>query len=551
MEKDDHKEQNSAFSDFLRALGLSNHKIANPEPAVERQKNETEKETPLEQTAEEPIEPQEPDPQQEIVLSTWKTGKHRKIIIAIIALPALFFIGWYFLPLLAEPIPPGEDVAASFNSRYITVSDLKDFIVLESGGQQDIEINTLEAYRQILRMMAVEQIVQARASQKGIEQRDEVRHNLQDLIKDASIDTLVHQIAQRELSAESIPKYEVQQYYDNNRQQYSERNFSDVEHEIREILVRTKEKDFFPQYIDELKKATGLEVNFELLRTLGTTEESMEQAVSLRGDEALFNVHGRRYSLKNFYTEFRELPVLYQNQFSDYESRRQLLEQFIAKELLMEEAGDESENESKQHNLEELKVQYLSQLLHQEEVENRITEPMEEEIQRYYEKNKQNFVIPPRVKISLIGISEGKNGENREQATKKAQEALATLQGGTEFAEVAKLYSEDNSAEEGGEIGLWLVQSHLPRDLGKAIFSLKSGETSKIIRSQNTIYIIKINERIEPEQITYDNAKTEIVAHLKEEQHMKLQQEMEMSLFTEAGFTIYNRTLRKLVKGQL
>jgi uncharacterized phage protein gp47/JayE len=90
------------------------------------------------------------------------------------------------------------------------------------------------------------------------------------------------------------------------------------------------------------------------------------------------------------------------------------LEQFVAKELLLEETGDTSENAVEQHGLEELKAQYLTQLLHQEEVETRITEPEEAEIQRYYEKNKKNFVIPARVRISLIGISEGKDGETDE-----------------------------------------------------------------------------------------------------------------------------------------
>jgi parvulin-like peptidyl-prolyl isomerase len=556
MEQEDHKEQNSAFSDFLGALGLSSGKKPEPLPAHEAETPESATvtpEPPLIPEAEEP--PAEPPPSPEST-PRWIIGevppkprKPRRAIIAAVIFLAAGLTLWHFWPLLTEPKPPGEDVVASFNNRNITVSDLKDFIVLESGGREDITLTSLEQYRRVIRVMAVEQIVQARAAQKGLEQRDEVRHNLQDLINDASIDTLVHQIAQRELSAESIPKYEVQQYYDQNRAQYGDRNFSDVEHEIREILVREKQKDFFPQYIEELKKTTGLEVNFELLAALGATDETMEQAVSLRGDEALFNVHGRRYTLKNFYTEFRELPAAYQKQFATYETRRQLLEQFAAKELLLEETGDASENKTEQHSLEELKTQYLTQLLHQEEVEDRITEPTEEETQRYYEKNKKNFVIPARVKISLIWIGEGQNGENREQAAKKADEALAALQSGTDFAEAAKRYSEDYSAEAGGEITQWVVQSHLPRDLGKAIFALKTGETSKAIRSQNALFIVKINERVEEEQLSYDDAKAEITAHLKEEQHSALQREMETALFKEAGFTIYNKTLRKLLKG--
>jgi hypothetical protein len=572
MEQEDHKEQSSAFSDFLGALGFSGGKKpppegettgrGKPEPAAETPEPPPPEHTaivpeppPEPETTEPPkgVEPTEPDaaPGWVIVESVRKHKFPRKVIIAVTALLTALCALWYFWPRLSEPFPPGEDVVAAFNNRYITVSGLKDFIVLESGGREDIEITSLEQYRQIIRIMAVEQIVQARAAQKSIVERDEVRHNLQDLINDASIDTLVHQIAQRELSEEAIPKYEVQQYYDNNRQQYGDRNFSDVEHEIREILIRAKQQDFFPQYIEELKRATGLEVNFDLLDTLGTTDESMAEAVSLRGDEALFNVHGRRYTLKNFYTEFKELPAMYQEQFSNYETRRQLLEQFIAKELLLEETGDASENKIEQHSLEELKAQYLTQLLHQEEVESRITEPEEAEILSFYEKNKKNFVIPVRVRISLVWISEGENGENREQARKKAQEALAALQSGTEFAEAAKLYSEDYSAGAGGEIGQWIVQENLPRDLGRAIFSLKAGETSGVIESGSALYIVKIDERVEEEQMAYDDAKEAIITHLKQEQHNRLQQEMETSLFKDAGFTIYNRTLRKLLKGKI
>jgi parvulin-like peptidyl-prolyl isomerase len=594
--KQEDREQTSAFSDFLEALGLSGDKKTQPEteipeppqnpepvikapesppetgtaespegsietgvdskpitdqPLMSQEKGENEQEK-IVGIIENPVESK--DQRALVLLSPQPVRKRkssRKVILAAIVLLAAFCAFWYFRPPLTEPIPPGQDVVAAFNNRYITVSDLKDFIFLESGGQEDIDINSLEQYRQIIRIMAVEQIVQARAAQKGIAKRDDVKHNLQDLINDAGIETLVHQIAQRELSEEAIPKYEVQQYYDNNRQQYGEQNFSDVEHEIREILIRAKEQDFFPKYIEELKRATGLEVNFELLDTLGTTDESMAGAVSLRGDEALFNVHGRRYTLKNFYTEFRELPAVYQEQFSTNEARRQLLEQFAAKELLLEETGDTSENELEQHSLEELRAQYLTQLLHQEEVESRVTEPEEAEIIAFYEKNKEKFVIPVRVRISLIGISEGRNGENREQARKKAQEALGALRGGMEFAEAAKLYSEDHSAGTGGEMMEWVVQSYLPRDLGKAIFALKTGETSGIIESENALYIIKINERTEEEKVSYDDAKKAVIAYLKQEQHSRLQEEMETALFKEAGFTIYNRTLRNLLKGKI
>ena len=143
MEQEDPKEPNSAFSDFLGAMGMSGRGKAKPEPSAETPEDETITEPLPGAPAVEAAETPEPAPQRETAPPIRKTGGHRKTIMALIALFAAGCAVWYFWPLLAEPVPPGEDVAASFNNRHITVSDLKDFIVLESGGRQDIEINTL------------------------------------------------------------------------------------------------------------------------------------------------------------------------------------------------------------------------------------------------------------------------------------------------------------------------------------------------------------------------------------------------------------------------
>jgi hypothetical protein len=536
MTGENNNENSSALSDMLRAIGFSTKakKEAAGTPSEPQESGKTIREF------ENPVSGEE----ERQAFSVKKNKKTLKIVTG-----GIFFLlsayGLYYLwPFLMEETPPGEDVVASFNNRNISVSDLKDFIALESGGREAPEIDTVEGYGRVLRMMALEQIIQEWAAKRGIDQREDVQHTLKDLLDDSSIDQLIHQIQQKELSAESIPKYEVQEYYDNNREQYGERNFSDVEHEIRDILVSEKEKDFFPKYIDELKKTVGLEVNFELLKL-------PEKEYTLRRDEALFSVHGRRYTIGDYYTEFNELPGDYQKAFATYESKRQLLEQFIAKELLLEEVGDATASRSEQHNREELKIQYLSQILHQEEVENRITEPTEEEIQRYYNEKADYLIMPERVKINLIWISEGQNGETRQQALQKANDALSLMREGRDFAEVAKAYSEDYSAPAGGEINQWITRDILPPDLGDKIFSLAAGEISGIIESDNRIFIIKVNEKIEQEPIPYDDAKDTIIRHLQEIQHEKLQNQMQEKIFKDSGFTVYNKTLRKLIKGEL
>ena len=122
-----------------------------------------------------------------------------------------------------------------------------------------------------------------------------------------------------------------------------------------------------------------------------------------------------------------------------YESRKKLVEQIIAKELLLEKSEDGASSDgSKTHDFEELKIQYLYQVMHQEEVDANLKEPTEEEIAKYYEENKELLTTPATVELSMIWIDQGTNGEKKEQALTKANEALASVRDGEDFAEVAK-----------------------------------------------------------------------------------------------------------------
>ncbi len=629
-----------------------------------------------------------------------RTGQEKtkklKIIMIIAFLLLLCPVVIYGAQRLSEPTPPAENVVASFYDKNITKEELKEFVSLEKAkenqhticethgfdhSQCDLSeecethpIDSLEGYQQMIQMMAVEQIIKNWADAKGITQRDDVQHGLTDLLSDANVSQLITQIHETEITPESIPKWEVQQYYDNNKETYNGKTFNEVEAEIRDILVQQKDEEYFPEYIEKLKESAGLEVNFELLKVTAPTEkeitryyddnrenyiinpsaeiqeirinskesekmmneavtklgsgESFEQVAAayaengeavrrtitnstdgsaleravfklsieeisnpvtnedgsisivklirltkegtktlsevrneilaqlqlnkmdeeyeLKKDEALFNVHGRRYTLGDFYREFKELSVTYQGEFSTYDSKKQLVESLIQKELLLEESGDSSTSGENQHDFEELKIQYLSQILHKEEVDQKITEATDEEIQQFYNKKKSSFIEPEKVKISLIWIMKPSGSE--EQARKRADEALAQIRGGMDFADAAKQYSEDATAETGGNIEEWFYQEYMTSDMGKAVFALKTDEVSDVIDNNDGFYIIKIREREEEQQKTYEESKDLIKEYLNEEKHMKLESEMDETLLKDAGFIIYNKTLKKLLK---
>jgi len=76
----------------------------------------------------------------------------------------------------------------------------------------------------------------------------------------------------------------------------------------------------------------------------------------------------------------------------------------------------------------------------------------------------------------------------------RAQAALAELQGGTDFAAVAKKYSDDAASKDnGGEYGFQVTRTN--RDLSAqtvdALFKLQPGQTSGIVNTGYTLEIVK------------------------------------------------------------
>lgn len=81
----------------------------------------------------------------------------------------------------------------------------------------------------------------------------------------------------------------------------------------------------------------------------------------------------------------------------------------------------------------------------------------------------------------------------------KADAALARIQKGETFEAVAASASEDsNSKDKGGDLG-WLgrddLRNNIDADFEKAVFALKKGETSGVIKSKYGYHIVKLEDK--------------------------------------------------------
>jgi len=135
----------------------------------------------------------------------------------------------------------------------------------------------------------------------------------------------------------------------------------------------------------------------------------------------------------------------------------------------------------------------------------------ERSIRKYYRKNKKDYWVPEKITASHIMLikENGSSDKEIQLNKKKAEKILQQVQGGEEFSELAKKYSEDVSAHSGGELGTIDRGTMMP-EFENAAFNLKTGEVSKVVETANGFHIIKCDNVIPGYVKEYKMVRSEI-----------------------------------------
>jgi len=137
------------------------------------------------------------------------------------------------------------------------------------------------------------------------------------------------------------------------------------------------------------------------------------------------------------------------------------------------------------------------------------------DVQAAYEKRKDQFIVPEQRRASQILVRVAKNADEktRQQARAKIEKALKQLRTGKSFSSVAKKISDDVTAKQGGDMGYFMRGAMVPA-FDNAVFSMKKGETSDIVKTQFGFHIIHLTD-IKP-------ARTKPLAEVQEQLHQQL-----------------------------
>lgn len=159
-------------------------------------------------------------------------------------------------------------------------------------------------------------------------------------------------------------------------------------------------------------------------------------------------------------------------------------------------------------------------------------EPGPGEIAAYYRAHVGEFARPERVKVRQI-LTE-------DQAT--AENALKAIAAGEPFEEVARRLSRDPSAASGGYQGE-LTQADLPPAFADVIFSLQSGEVSRLVPADYGVHIFQVMDRQPAAVVPLEQARGEILGRLRRERADRLLRSLVQDARSRYNVSIYERNL--------
>jgi peptidyl-prolyl cis-trans isomerase D len=163
---------------------------------------------------------------------------------------------------------------------------------------------------------------------------------------------------------------------------------------------------------------------------------------------------------------------------------------------------------------EKRKVRYLT--IDQDALRQKVT-VTGQQIERYYNDNIQQYSTPEQVRASHILLKT--DGKDDAAVKKQAEDLIAQLKKGADFAELAKKYSQDEgSAKKGGDLD-YFPHGQMVKEFDDVAFKLKPGEmTDTPVKSQFGYHIIKVIDKKPATQKTLAEVRGQIEDQLKWEQ---------------------------------
>ncbi|HEY3838237.1 MAG TPA: peptidylprolyl isomerase, partial [Bryobacteraceae bacterium] len=137
-----------------------------------------------------------------------------------------------------------------------------------------------------------------------------------------------------------------------------------------------------------------------------------------------------------------------------------------------------------------------------------------DELQDYYEKHKGEFVRQEQVFLSeiLVGVGDG-SAAAVAAGEKKAKDLAARARKGEKFGDLARTYSDAETAKTEGELGAF-KKGELTKDIEDVVFATPKGAVTDPIRIAAGFEIFRVEERYGAGQASFEQARDEIMERM-------------------------------------
>ncbi len=284
----------------------------------------------------------------------------------------------------------------------------------------------------------------------------------------------------------------------------------------------------------------------------GDTQASVASAADAT-DDPIAIVNGRGVPRSLFERQLQQQLQMYQAQGMEINAEQQgileeqLVDQLIARELVLQDGaarGIAPTDEEVQTELDAIRGQFPSEEAFQdalgqqnltlEEIERNIAEQIiieeilesdvlaearvdEAAAREFYEDNPSFFETPDQVRAShILLLTQGATEDERADARETIETILSELQDGGDFEALAREYSEDGTAERGGDLGFFGRGQMVP-EFEQAAFDLSVGETSGIVETQFGFHIVRVTDRMDAGTQSFDEVRSQIEQFLGQE----------------------------------
>ncbi|MFH1784677.1 MAG: peptidylprolyl isomerase [bacterium] len=226
-------------------------------------------------------------------------------------------------------------------------------------------------------------------------------------------------------------------------------------------------------------------------------------------DKTLIRIAGDKVTVADFQKRLADIPSYLKEYYKGEEGVKTLLDALVKERVLLKEAELKGlyKNEEIKKRLELLRSQLLVEGMVEElkKTEIAITDNMAAE---YFKKHRGEFATSDKVRVRHILL------DTREEA----EEVLAKVKDGVDFAELAREYSIDKvTAKNGGDVGYFGRGDFITEFEDEAFSMQKKEQVSGVVKTPFGFHILKLMDRKQKDNITLADVKEEVKKKLEKE----------------------------------